>query len=266
MAYPKTVGSARSHGWRVMYVTESAGQSRAICESPSVCFLRTGALIAVEPVSLATPMGSSMRSAIRHSKIAVLCTTALLAACSKGDNSADSSKAADSAKAGMSATSAASTTGASEAGWTDPNILAFLDDANVADSAAGSVAATKATSADVKSFGKQMVRDHHAMRKEGQDVAKKLNLTPQPKAGDTMAAESGAFRDSLSSMSAGPAWDRTYIDHEVAGHEKVLTTAQSAAGATRNADIKTLITKSAPKVQAHLDKAKAIQAKLGGAK
>jgi putative membrane protein len=207
-----------------------------------------------------------MRSAIRHSQIAVLCTTALVAACAKGDTSVDSTKAADSATAGVAATSAAPATGASEAGWTDPNILAFLDDANVADSAAGSVAATKATSVDVKSFGKQMVRDHHAMRKEGQDVAKKLNVTPQPKAGDMMAAESAAFRDSLSSMSAGPAWDRTYIDHEVAGHEKVLTTAQSAAGATQNPDIKALITKSAPKVQAHLDKAKAIQTKLGGAK
>lgn len=209
-----------------------------------------------------------MHSVIRHSQIAALCTAALVAACAKGDKPADSARAADSATAGAAAVSPAPATGAtaSNAGWTDPNIMAFLDNANMADSAAGSVAASKGTSAQVKAFGKEMVQDHHAMRKEGQDLAKKINVTPEPKAGDTMAAEAAAFQDSLNAMPKGAAWDKAYIDHEVAGHEKVLSTAQTAAGATQNADIKALITKAAPKVQEHLDKAKKIQAQLGGAK
>jgi putative membrane protein len=111
-----------------------------------------------------------------------------------------------------------------------------------------------------------MVRDHHVMRTEGQDVAKKLHVTPESKPGETMTAESAAFQDSLSSMPGGTAWDKAYIDHEVAAHEKVLTTAQTASGATQNADVKGLIAKAAPKVQQHLDKAKKIQSKLGGAK
>lgn len=206
-----------------------------------------------------------MRRAIRHSTIA-LCTVALMSACARGDKTADSARTVDSAQAGGRAASPTSTAGSSEAGWTDPNIMAFLDDANMADSAAGSVAASKGTSADVKTFGKEMVRDHHAMRAEGQDVAKKLHVTPAPRPGDTMTAESAAFQDTLSSMPAGRMWDKAYVDHEVAAHEQVLTTAQTASGATQNADIKGLIAKAAPKVQAHLDKAKKIQSKLGGAK
>jgi putative membrane protein len=206
-----------------------------------------------------------MHSVMRHTKIAALCTAALAAACAKGDKTADSAKAADSASAGAPATAATPATASSDS-WSDPNIMAFLDNANMTDSAAGSVAASKGTNAQVKAFGKDMVRDHHAMRKEGQDLAKKLNVTPEPKPGDTMAADAAAFQDSLNSMPKGAAWDKAYIDHEVAAHEKVLATAQTASGATQNADIKALITKAAPKVQEHLDKAKKIQSTLGGAK
>ena len=43
---------------------------------------------------------------------------------------------------------------------------------------AGNMASTKGTNAEVKGFGRDMMRDHHALRKAGQDLAKKLNLTP----------------------------------------------------------------------------------------
>lgn len=205
-----------------------------------------------------------MHNLIYPRKIGGLCVAVLLAACAKEDERAEDAKPADSAK-GAALPSSTSPT-ASTVTWTDANVLAFLDNTSVADSAAGSMAASKGTSADVKAFGKDMVRDHHAMRKDGQDLARKLSIIPAPKAGDTMTAESAAFQDSLSSMPKGPAWDKTYLDHEVAAHEKVLSAAQSALDATQNADVKALITKAAPKVQEHLDKAKKIQAKLGGAK
>jgi hypothetical protein len=37
---------------------------------------------------------------------------------------------------------------------------------------------SKGTSADVKSFGKLMAGEHHALRAAGQAQAKKLNVTP----------------------------------------------------------------------------------------
>lgn len=195
------------------------------------------------------------------------CRTALallvaagLSACSKGDKTADSVKVADSATA--TATAPAPATPA----LTDANIFAVLDAANVADSSDGSVAATKGTSADVRRFGTDMVKDHHALRVDGLALAKKLNVTPEPPPDDNSAAAAAAWHDSLNATPKGAAWDKAYVDHEVTAHEVVLQKAQSALGATQNPDVKALIQKAAPKVQEHLDHAKQIQAKLGGAK
>jgi len=41
------------------------------------------------------------------------------------------------------------------------------------------MATTKGTKADVRAFGVLMMKDHHALRVAGNDLAKKLNLTPR---------------------------------------------------------------------------------------
>jgi putative membrane protein len=203
-----------------------------------------------------------MSRVMYRTQFAALCAAALLAACSKGDSTADSVKAADSANAAAAAAATPATTMPATPALTDPNIVAILDAANMADSANGSVAASKGTSAEVKSFGRDMMRDHHALRKAGQDLATKLNVTPAMPAGDNSQAAAAAFKDSLTTMPAGAAWDKAYINHEVAYHEQVLQTAQTALGAAQNAELKALIEKAAPNIQAHLDHAKSIQSKL----
>lgn len=198
---------------------------------------------------------------MRRSQFAVLCTAALVAAaCSGGDSAADSTRITDSAMGAAgtpAATSAAPT-------LSDANIVALLDGANMTDSAAGAVAATKATSAEVKEFARAMMRDHHALRQAGQDLAKKLSVTPQMPAGDGSAAAATAWQDSLTAMPKGAAWDKAYIDHEVTYHQAVLQTAQAGLAAAQNAELKALIEKAAPNVQAHLDHAKRLQSKMGG--
>jgi putative membrane protein len=201
-----------------------------------------------------------MFNCLRRTPIVVL-SAAALAACSKGDTTAERVKPPDS----TTAVAPATTIPDLAAAMTDANIFAILDAANVADSSDGSVAATKGTSADVKSFGKDMVKDHHALRAEGLAMARRLNVTPVPLPGDKSPAAAAAWHDSLSASPSGAAWDKAYIDHEVTAHEAVLQKAQAALGATQNADLRALIQKAAPKVQEHLDHAKQIQARLGGA-
>jgi putative membrane protein len=201
------------------------------------------------------------RRVLRRIPVAALTAAALVAACSKGDKSADSAKMADSTAA---ATSAAAPPPAPAAPTlTDPNIVALLDAANVADSSAGAVAATKGTNSEVRSFAKDMMRDHHALRKMGQDLAKKLNVTPEMPSGDNSQAAAAAWHDSLTAMAKGAAFDKAYIDHEVTYHQAVLQTAQTALGAAQNAELKSLIQKAAPNLQAHLEHAQKIQSKLG---
>jgi putative membrane protein len=200
-----------------------------------------------------------MLSVMRRTPIALACAAALVAACSKSDKAADSARTTDSAATAASATPAATPAAPT---LSDPNIVAYLDAANAGDSASGSIAAAKGTNAEVKSFGRDMMRDHHALRVAGQDLAKKLNITPQPASNDSTQQHMSKMADSLNAQPRGAAWDKAYIANEIAVHESVLNTAQTALGATQNAELKALIQKAAPNIQAHLDHAKQIQSKL----
>jgi len=200
--------------------------------------------------------------------IGFLAVTALstIAGCGKKDNygATDTSAArgaSASAPAATTDTSARATAAASA--LTDANIVYILDEANASDSARGRIAQSKGTSADVKNFGKRMVGEHHALRQAGQQLAKKLSVTPQTPSGDQSEAQAKTEMDSLSAMPKGKARDKAYIDFEVNYHQAVLQTATKALGAAQNQELKDLITKAAPVIQKHLDMAKQIQAKQG---
>jgi putative membrane protein len=206
--------------------------------------------------------------------VAVTLMLASVACGKKDNNGSDSGAGAGSTGAAAPAPGAmpGSSTGASASAsssasgggaLTDPNIVAILDQANAADSARGNLAQTKATSTDVKNFGKLMLGEHHALRQQGQQLAKKLNVTPQPPANDQSEAQARQEMDSLNAMPKGKAWDKAYIDYEVTYHQQVLQTATQALSAAQNQQLKDLIQKAAPVIQHHLDRAKEIQQKLG---
>jgi len=201
----------------------------------------------------------------RVAAAAVLC---VLTACGKkenygaaGDTTHGAGATASAARSGAGATTAAAPAAAPT--LTDANIVFILDQANAADSARGHLATTKGTSADVRSFGRLMVAEHHMLRQQGQQLAKKLNVTPQAPANDQSEAQAKMQLDSLNAMPKGKAWDKAYIDYEVNADQQVLDTANKAHDAAQNPELKDLISKAAPVIQKHLDRAKQIQQKLG---
>ena len=151
---------------------------------------------------------------------------------------------------------------ATSGSWTDENIFALLDEANMADSTAGAVAATKGTASAIRDFGKQMMRDHHQLRARGEALAKKLKITLAPPSDDPVTPDAQKEMDTLNSTAKGKDFDKAYIELEVDGHKKVLELLVKAAQQTKNAQLKNLIQKAAPIIQAHLDKAEAIQKTL----
>lgn len=186
-----------------------------------------------------------------------------VAACKKNDTgAADTGLAKDTTAPAAAATDTGMAAPAAPAALTDANIVYILDNANMLDSSAGSIAATKGTAADVREFGKRMMRDHHALRKQGQDLAKKLNVTPEAPANDDSKASYDKTMSMLNGAAKGKDFDKAYIDNEVTYHEAVLQTATTAMGAAQNAELKNLIQKAAPAIQAHLDLAKSIQGKM----
>ena len=121
--------------------------------------------------------------------------------------------------------------------WTDANIFALLDEANVADSAHGQIASTKGTSAAVREFGRQMMRDHHTLRAEGQALSKRLTITPAPPAGDTLPGHAQKVSDLLNTTAKGKDFDKAYIDHEVEMHKGVLDIATKAMTAAQSTEL-----------------------------
>jgi len=183
-------------------------------------------------------------------------------ACAKKEAATDTTAMGASAAAMAPPPMGASTTASPTGGLTDPNIVYILDQANAADSARGKLAETKGTNAEVKSFGRLMVGEHHGLRVKGQQLAKKLGVTPAAPSGDQSEAQAKQEMDTLTAMAKGKAWDKAYIDYEVTYHEQVLQTATTALGAAQNAELKALIQAAAPVIQRHLDMAKKIQTKL----
>jgi putative membrane protein len=194
------------------------------------------------------------------SRLAVVALAmAALTACGKKDTgSAADTSAASSTAMGADTTAAASNNGA----WTDANIFAILDEANAADSSGGAIASTKGTASAVRSFGKDMMRDHHTLRAQGAALAKKLNITPQAPSDDPLASDIQKNSETLNSTAKGKDFDKAYIDGEVDMHKKVLETATKAADQTQNTELKNMIQKAAPIIQAHLTKAESIQKTL----
>jgi putative membrane protein len=207
---------------------------------------------------------SSEGVAMSTTRTVALLLVITVAACAKKEASrgVDTTLKVDTTAPSMAPPPAAETTAAA-ATLTDPNIVFILHAANAADSARGKLAESKGTSADVKSFGKLMVGEHHALNAQGDALAKKLNVTPVAPANDQSEAQAKTEMDSLTALAKGAAWDKAYIAYEIGYHQAVKDIATKALAQAQNAELKALITKAAPIIQAHLDKAQAIQTKLG---
>ncbi|MGH7603638.1 MAG: DUF4142 domain-containing protein [Gemmatimonadaceae bacterium] len=202
--------------------------------------------------------------AVPRFRVAMLAVVAVaVAACSKKENyGVDTTAAASGTMSGMDTTGMAASSTGTSGNWSDANIFALLDEANMADSSAGAIAATKGTSSSVRSFAKRMERDHHTLRAQGQALAKKLNITPAAPSDDPVTSMAQNETNTLNSTAKGKDFDKAYVDAEVDAHKAVLDLATKAAGQTQTAELKNLIQKAAPVVQAHLTLVESIQKKL----
>ncbi|NUQ94890.1 MAG: DUF4142 domain-containing protein, partial [Gemmatimonadaceae bacterium] len=99
----------------------------------------------------------------RFTHLALAAGALALAACAQDKSGTNDGTANDSAAGNVSQNAPA----AQPAAPSDADIVAYLDVANMTDSAGGKLASTKGTSADVKSFGKMMKGEHHALREAG---------------------------------------------------------------------------------------------------
>jgi putative membrane protein len=196
----------------------------------------------------------------------ILVGVTVFAGCGDRDRRADTSSAGMETRDTMSARTETADAGTAGAGQlSDANIVALLDEANMADSASGAYAVGKATNPDVKAFARLMMGEHHALRAQGQQLAKRLNVTPAAPADDPLKPAAASEMAALRAAPKGAQFDRTYIEQEVGIHKAVLDLAEKAHGAAQNEELKKLIEQAKPVIEKHLDRAEEIQKKLGRA-
>ncbi|HEY7888777.1 MAG TPA: DUF4142 domain-containing protein [Steroidobacteraceae bacterium] len=146
---------------------------------------------------------------------------------------------------------------------TDPQIAAVVVTANQVDIDAGKLAEHKAHAAEVKTFAKRMVTDHTGVNKAAVALATKLHLTPESNPTSESLKQGGEQNLATLRGLKGKAFDKAYIDHEVAYHQAVLDAMDKVLiPSAQNSQLKALLVKVRPAFVDHLNHAKMIQSSL----
>ena len=125
---------------------------------------------------------------------------------------------------------------------TDPQIAHIAYTAGNLDIEAGKQALAKSKNKAVRSFAEEMVRDHKAVNDKALALVKKLKVTPENNGtSKALTKQADETRAKLSHLN-GAAFDRAYINNEVAYHKTVNGALQSTLiPSAKNAELKSLL-------------------------
>jgi len=154
-------------------------------------------------------------------------------------------------------------TSAQTAPLTDGNIAAIVLAANTIDIDNGKLAQKKSTNESVKAFAQMMITDHTSVNDKAKALAGKLSLKPVPNAASKNLVKSMNTKRSALAKHTGPAFDKAYLDNEIAYHQAVIDMLdQKLIPGASNAELKDLLTSVRPAFDAHLAHAKETRAAL----
>jgi putative membrane protein len=145
-------------------------------------------------------------------------------------------------------------------GVTDAQIASIVVTANQVDIDAGQLAKARSANEEVKAFAQLMITDHTGVNTSAVDLAAKLKVTPEDNPISQGLKAQGEKNVAALKRLAGPAFDKAYVDNEVAYHEQVITALDQTLipGAT-NEELRALLIKVRPAFVAHLEHAKRLQ-------
>ena len=125
------------------------------------------------------------------------------------------------------------------------------------------LALQKSKNKEVRDFANDMVRDHTAVNDKALALVKKLKVTPEDN--DTSKALSKQAADKRAELAKlnGKAFDKAYIDNEVAYHKTVNGALQSTLiPSAANAELKDLLTTGLKIFQGHEQHAEHVAAEF----
>ena len=146
---------------------------------------------------------------------------------------------------------------------TDPQIAHIAYTAGNLDIAAAKQALKMSHNAAVRDFAQEMVRDHEAVNAKALALVKRLKVTPEANATSTALTKAADAERAKLSKLKGAAFDREYVDNEVAYHKTVNGALSSTLiPSAHNAELKSLLETGLKLFTEHQNHAEQVAAKL----
>jgi putative membrane protein len=135
---------------------------------------------------------------------------------------------------------------------TDPQIAHIAYTAGQIDIAAAQLALKKSKNKDVRAFAADMERDHKAVNDKALALVKKLNVKPEDNPTSQQLSKQASDKRAELSKLNGAAFDKAYIDNEVAYHKTVNGALQNTLiPSASNQELKDLLTTGLKIFQGH---------------
>ena len=147
----------------------------------------------------------------------------------------------------------------------DAQVTTLVSAINTSEISAANAALPKLGNRMAQAFAQSMAKEHGVMDStiKALPVHGEPMPVPPPQVA-TMQVASKAAGDLLGSMSPGATFDRAYIAQQVADHQMALDSLSRWRQSVRDQQLGAAIDAALPKVRAHLEQAKSIQAAIGG--
>lgn len=118
---------------------------------------------------------------------------------------------------------------------------------------------------EVRAFAQTMIRDHQGVIEQAAALAGRLGVTPRDnETSRTLSTQAATIRTDLSAL-RGAAFDRAYMDNEVAYHQSVIEAVESTLiPNTSNGELRALLQAVVPALRAHLEHARMVRSGLSG--
>jgi putative membrane protein len=145
----------------------------------------------------------------------------------------------------------------------DPQIAHIAYTAGAIDVEAAKQALAKSKNKEVRDFAQDMVRDHETVNEQALALVKKLNVTPEDNdTSKTLTKAAATERAKLAKLD-GAAFDKAYIENEVAYHKEVNAALQNVLiPSASNAELKSLLETGLKIFQGHEQHAEQVAAEL----
>jgi putative membrane protein len=145
----------------------------------------------------------------------------------------------------------------------DPQIAHIAYTAGDLDIKAAQLALEKSKNGGVREFADDMVRDHKAVNDKALALVKKLNVTPQDNdTSKSLVKQADEKRAELEKLS-GPAFDKAYVDNEVAYHKTVNEALKTTLiPSSSNMELKSLLETGLKIFQGHEQHAEQLASKI----